>query len=67
MPVARWLRLDAMRLILVRHGRPNEGDVNAPNDPPLNTDGWRQARAAANLLASEGITRTVASPLLPFD
>ena len=27
-------------------------------------DGWRQARAAANLLASEPITRIVASPLL---
>jgi probable phosphoglycerate mutase len=53
-----------MRLILVRHGRPNEGDVNAPNDPQLNADGWRQARAAANLLASEGITRIVASPSL---
>ena len=64
MPVARSLRLDAMRLILVRHGRPNEGDVDAPNDPPLDGDGWRQARAAANLLASEGITRIVASPLL---
>jgi broad specificity phosphatase PhoE len=53
-----------MRLILVRHGRPNEGDVDAPNDPPLDGDGWRQARGAANLLASEGITRIVASPLL---
>jgi broad specificity phosphatase PhoE len=53
-----------MRLILVRHGRPNEGDVDAPNDPPLDADGWRQARAAANLLAREGITRIVASPLL---
>ena len=53
-----------MRLILVRHGRPDEGDLDSPNDPPLNADGWRQARAAANLLASEPITRIVASPLL---
>jgi len=53
-----------MRLILVRHGRPDEGDLDSPNDPPLNADGWRQARAAANLLASESITRIVASPLL---
>jgi len=53
-----------MRLILVRHGRPNEGDPGWQNDPPLNADGWRQARAAARLLASERITRVVASPLL---
>jgi broad specificity phosphatase PhoE len=64
MPAARWFRLDPMRLILVRHGRPDEGDLDSPNDPPLNADGWRQARAAANLLASEPITRIVASPLL---
>jgi probable phosphoglycerate mutase len=53
-----------MRLILVRHGRPNEYGVESPNDPPLDADGWRQARAAASLLAVEGITRIVASPLL---
>jgi probable phosphoglycerate mutase len=53
-----------MKLILVRHGRPDEGDTATPNDPPLNADGWRQARAAATLLASEGITNIVASPLL---
>ncbi len=53
-----------MRLILVRHGRPNEGDPESPNDPPLNAHGWRQAHAAASLLANEGITRVVASPLL---
>ncbi len=52
-----------MRLILVRHGRADEGDPFSPNDPPLNADGWRQARAAANLLASESVTRIVASPL----
>ena len=53
-----------MRLILVRHGRPNEGDSQLPNDPPLNADGWRQARGTAELLATEGITRIVASPML---
>lgn len=53
-----------MRLILIRHGRPDERDLTTPNDPPLDEDGQRQARAAANLLASEGITRIVASPLL---
>jgi broad specificity phosphatase PhoE len=53
-----------MRLILVHHGRPDEDDVGSPNDPPLNADGWRQARAAARLLESEGITRIVVSPML---
>ena len=53
-----------MKLILVRHGRPDEDDAATPNDPPLNAEGWRQARAAAKLLASEGVTRIVASPLL---
>ena len=52
-----------MRLILVRHGRPDEDDAEAPHDPPLNADGWRQARAAARLLETEGVTRIVASPL----
>ncbi|MGD0184433.1 MAG: histidine phosphatase family protein [Roseiarcus sp.] len=52
-----------MKLILVRHGRPDEGDVARPNDPPLNTDGRRQANAVAALLAQEGVTRIVASPL----
>jgi probable phosphoglycerate mutase len=52
-----------MRLILIRHGRPNEDDADAPHDPPLNADGWRQARAAARLLETEGVTRIVVSPL----
>jgi broad specificity phosphatase PhoE len=52
-----------MRLILVRHGRPDEGGAETPNDPPLSEDGRRQARAAARLLGSEGITRIIASPL----
>ena len=52
-----------MRLILVRHGRPNEIDSAMPGDPSLNEDGWRQARAVARLLAGEGITRIVASPM----
>jgi probable phosphoglycerate mutase len=52
-----------MRLILVRHGRPNEDDDASPNDPPLNVDGWRQAHAVAALLEREGITRIVSSPL----
>ena len=52
-----------MRLILIRHGRPDEDDTEAPHDPPLNADGWRQARAAARLLETEGVTGIVASPL----
>jgi probable phosphoglycerate mutase len=52
-----------MRLILVRHGRPNEIDSATPGDPSLNPDGWRQAQAVARLLAGEGITRIVASPM----
>ena len=33
-----------MRLILVRHGRPDEEDAVSPHDPPLNADGRRQAQ-----------------------
>jgi probable phosphoglycerate mutase len=53
-----------MRLILVRHGRPNEIDPETPGDPSLNDDGWRQARAVSRLLVDEGVTRVVASPML---
>ena len=52
-----------MRLILIRHGRPDEHDAERPHDPPLNADGWRQARATARLLEAEGVTRIVSSPL----
>jgi probable phosphoglycerate mutase len=52
-----------MRLILVRHGRPDEDDAETPHDPPLNEEGWRQARLVARLLEPEGVTRIVASPL----
>jgi broad specificity phosphatase PhoE len=60
----RQLRPKIMRLILVRHGRPDEDDTRSPNDPPLNANGWRQARAVARLLQAEGIRRIVVSPLL---
>ncbi len=53
-----------MRLTLVRHGRPDEGHVARPHDPPLRADGRRQAEAVATLLADEGVTNIVASPLL---
>ena len=52
-----------MKVVLIRHGRPDENDATRPNDPPLNADGWRQAQAVATLLGREGITGIVASPL----
>ena len=52
-----------MRLILIRHGRPDEGETETPHDPPLNAEGQTQAHAVARLLESEGVTRIVASPL----
>jgi probable phosphoglycerate mutase len=53
-----------MKLVLVRHGRPDEGHAERPHDPPLNDEGRAQASAVAGHLAGEGITRIVASPLL---
>lgn len=53
-----------MKLALVRHGRPDEGNAERPHDPPLHKEGWRQAHAVARLLAGEGITRVASSPLL---
>lgn len=53
-----------MKLVLIRHGRPDEEDTMRPHDPPLRADGWQQARAVAAQLVGEGITRIVASPLL---
>jgi broad specificity phosphatase PhoE len=52
-----------MKLTLVRHGRPDEEDAKHPHDPKLRADGWQQAEAVARLLAAEGITRIVSSPL----
>lgn len=53
-----------MKITLIRHGRPDEDDAERPHDPKLRADGWRQAGAVATLLAGEGVTRIVASPLL---
>ena len=53
-----------MKIVLVRHGRPDEGHAERPHDPPLAADGRRQAEAVAELLRGEGITRIVSSPLL---
>ena len=49
---ARWRRREAMKLILVRHGRPDEGDAATPNDPPLHAKGGvRLARRRSCLRA----------------
>ncbi|HSW15707.1 MAG TPA: histidine phosphatase family protein [Ramlibacter sp.] len=52
-----------MKLLLVRHGRPDEEDAERPHDPRLRGDGLTQAEAVAVLLAREGVTHVVASPL----
>jgi broad specificity phosphatase PhoE len=54
--------LGATRLILVRHGEPDEGSWLDPGDPPLTSDGALQARRVAELLAADGIDRIVSSP-----
>jgi probable phosphoglycerate mutase len=51
-----------MRLLLVRHGRPDEAAADAA-DPGLRADGREQAAAVAALLALEPITHVVSSPL----
>ena len=53
-----------MKIVLVRHGRPDEGHVERPHDPPLAEDGRRQAEAAGALLVRERLDRIVTSPLL---
>jgi broad specificity phosphatase PhoE len=52
-----------MKLVLVRHGRPDEDERDRPHDPPLRADGRAQAEAVAARLAQEGITRIVSSPM----
>lgn len=52
-----------MRLVLIRHGRPDEDERDRPHDPPLRGDGREQAQAVAARLAQEGITRIVSSPM----
>ncbi|WP_440640850.1 histidine phosphatase family protein [Bradyrhizobium sp. PUT101] len=54
--------LGATRLILVRHGEPDEGNPLDPGDPALTREGALQARRVAELLAGEGIDRIVSSP-----
>jgi broad specificity phosphatase PhoE len=52
-----------MKIVLVRHGRPDEDERDRPHDPPLRADGRSQAEAVAARLAQEGITRIVSSPM----
>lgn len=52
-----------MKLVLVRHGRPDEDERDRPHDPPLRADGREQADAVAARLVQEGITRIVSSPM----
>ena len=52
-----------MKLVLVRHGRPDEEDRECPHDPPLRADGRAQAHDVAKRLAQENITRIISSPM----
>ncbi len=52
-----------MRLILVRHGQPDEAHAHQPGDPPLTALGRAQAEAVGELLHREGVTHVVSSPM----
>jgi broad specificity phosphatase PhoE len=50
------------KLILVRHGAPDEGHPLQPQDPPLTKAGKSQAAQIAERLADDGVGRIVSSP-----
>jgi broad specificity phosphatase PhoE len=50
------------KLILIRHGMPDEGHLLQSHDPPLNGTGESQAAQIAERLAGEGVGRIVSSP-----
>jgi broad specificity phosphatase PhoE len=50
------------KLILVRHGMPEEGHLLQPQDPPLSKMGESQAAQIAERLAVEGAGRIVSNP-----
>jgi broad specificity phosphatase PhoE len=50
------------KLILVRHGAPDEGHRLQPQDPPLTQAGEGQAAQIAERLAGEDVGRIVSSP-----
>jgi broad specificity phosphatase PhoE len=52
------------KLLLIRHGMPDEGNLARPHDPPLNEEGHRQAARLADKLCFEPIDRIVSSPQL---
>lgn len=52
-----------MKLLLIRHGQPDEHDALQPHDPPLTAAGLEQARSVGRLLTSEPLTHIVSSPL----
>jgi broad specificity phosphatase PhoE len=55
--------MSTKQLLLVRHGRPDEGHALNPGDPPLHASGHAQARAlAVKRLCFESIDRIVSSP-----
>src|ERR1700754_4211724 len=56
-------KMSTKQLLLVRHGRPDEGHALNPGDPPLHAMGHAQARAVAvKRLCLESIDRIVSSP-----
>ena len=52
------------KLLLIRHGMPDEGNLSRPHDPPLNEAGHQQAARLAEKLRLEPIDRIVSSPQL---
>jgi broad specificity phosphatase PhoE len=62
MQTAGWHGVIMTKLILVRHGMPDEGHLLQPHDPPLNRTGENQAVQIAERLADEGVGRIVSSP-----
>lgn len=52
------------KLILIRHGMPDEGHRERPRDPPLNAIGLQQAADVAAKLVAEGVDYIVSSPQL---
>jgi broad specificity phosphatase PhoE len=52
------------RLLLIRHGMPDEGNSRRPHDPPLNETGLQQADELAKCVCQEGVDLIVSSPQL---
>lgn len=52
------------KLLLIRHGMPDEGNSARPHDPPLNETGLNQACELARRLFDKGVDHIVSSPQL---